>query len=302
VRWLALVVPLLGLLELFGWFFWRERAPAAEEWAKSAELVDRLRQRGDLLVVAPEWLEPLARSALGDERLPLADLARADESNYRFALELSALGARAPELAGWRELSREVNGSFVVRRLAQPRPEPALYRAIEQLRPETLTVVTEFFGVEAACEFDPRAAVSAGGLGGHLAFPRERFRCAGDESVFVGASVIDDARYRPRRCVAARPPPGGVLRLSFRDVPFGARLVGYAGSSFLLARSSESSVEISVSVGGEPLGRHRARDHQGFHRFEFSTVRFRGTRRELELELRSDSRRQGDFCFLVETR
>jgi hypothetical protein len=302
VRWLALVVPLLGLLELFGWFFWRQRAPAAEDWAVSAELVDRLRQRGDLLVVAPAWLEPLARSALGDERLPLADLARADESNYRFALELSALGARAPELAGWRELGRAANGPFVVRRLAQPQPELALYRAIEQLRPEALRVVTESFGVEAACEFDPHAAASAGGLGGHLAFPRQRFRCAGDESVFVGASVIDDARYRPRRCVAARPPAQGVLRLSFRDVPFGERLVGYAGSSFLLARTSERSVEIRLSVGGESLGRHRARDDQGFHRFEFSTAHFRGMRRELELELDGDPGRDADFCFLVETR
>jgi hypothetical protein len=302
MRWLALAVPLLALFELLASFYVRARAPAALDWAGVRASVAELGEPGDLVVVAPAWSEPLARQVFGDAWFPLANVARVDESGYSHALELSTLGARAPELATWREVARVARGPFLLRRLAQPAPEPALYRVMDQLRPDALAVEVEAWGLVSGCDYAPAAEVSAGGLGGHLALPSARFRCFDDDSVFVGATVLDDARFRLRRCLAARPPAAGVLRLTFAGVPFGERLVGYAGSSYLLARAAKGAIEVRVLSGGELLGRHLARDERGFHRFELSTERRRGTRGDLVFELRGDPLQAPDFCFVAETR
>src|SRR5689334_1388381 len=115
LAWLS--VPLIGVAELSAHLYFVGAAPVEAEWEDLAPAVEHQRQDGDLVTVAPLWAEPLARKALGEDLMPLADVARAEDSGYAHAIEVSLLEQRSPELANWRELSSEAIGRFKVRRL-----------------------------------------------------------------------------------------------------------------------------------------------------------------------------------------
>ena len=114
-RYLWLVVPVLGIVELALHVVFSRRAPRVEEWRELSGPVRRLKRPSDLLVVAPEWAEPIARHALGDGPFPLDQIARADASSFARAVEVSALGARAEETRAWRVASEEKQGRFTLR-------------------------------------------------------------------------------------------------------------------------------------------------------------------------------------------
>src|SRR5262249_32004369 len=116
-RFAFAAVPLLGLAELAAHFFFAERPPAFGDWFVLRDVVAAERRPGDLVVVAPEWADPVARRALGDALMPMRDEARPDVTRYASALEIGILGAHAHELSGWREIERREHGKFVVRRL-----------------------------------------------------------------------------------------------------------------------------------------------------------------------------------------
>src|SRR5262245_15359594 len=205
-RYLWLVVPLLGIAELALHLFFSRRAPRVEEWRELSVPVRRLKRPADLLVVAPEWAEPIARHALGDGPFPLDQIARADASSFARAVEVSALGARAEETRAWRVAAEEQKGRFTLRILENPAPVTPKFRFIEHVKPPELRVAIVDGERELPCVWNERAQVSAGGLHGHATFPRERFQCPGGEASFVGVTVIDDQRYLPRRCIWAHPP------------------------------------------------------------------------------------------------
>jgi len=293
------LIPLLGVGELVA-HYGRQRAPEPEQWKDSAALVERLWAPGSVIVVAPRWAEPLARFALG-ERMPLADVGRADESGYTAALELSILGESAPELDGWRETATASRGPFRVRRLVPPRPSNVRYRALEHAVPGRLSVEASTGEGSETCAFVEEARVTSGGLGGPVTAPARRFQCGSDPRVFVGVTAVDGPDYRPRLCLHARPPRGGRLSLTFHDVPVGNALVGYAGSSFLLGRSSSASVEVLLRVAGS-TSRRRFRDADGFRRFEVETSAHAGHTAEVVFDVTAPLARDADFCLTWETR
>jgi hypothetical protein len=299
LRLLFLLVPGLGLLELSSHQFFAQRAPRAEEWRELEKPVAKLLGKDDLLLVAPEWASPMARHALGDRFFSQEQVARADAKSFRRALEVSALGARNEETREWRVVSETESGRFTLRLLENPAPVSPLYRFVDKVTPKSASVRILADGAETPCSFDPRARVAAGGLHGHLAFPRERFRCGARQSEFVGVTIADDQDYRPRRCIFAPPTAAGVLRLDFRAVPLGRTLRGYTGSSYFLMRDGGSPVELSVFVGGERIGSVLHDDELGFREFSLDTNRFVGTSREVSFEVRGAPGRE--FCFTAES-
>ncbi len=301
IFWLA--VPLLGLAELALHSWFAARAPDFEDWAQVAPAVERVHQAGDLLVVAPEWADPIARLSFGEELMPLADVARADSGGYAHALEVSLLGQHAKELAGWRELTREESGAFELRRLENPNYRAALFNFVDHVEPERLFVAEWNGDAERACPYTDSAHVTAGGLPGHVTYPRERFRCLGGERYFVGVTVIDDQNYRPRRCIFAHPLAGALLHLRFRDVPVGKTLHGYAGQSYLIARDGIGPpVEFAVYIDGKEVGRRPFFDERGFDRFEFPLDGITSTRAEVTFEIQSKVAENREFCFYAEMR
>jgi hypothetical protein len=301
LRYLWLLVPGLGVVELGAHLAFAARAPSLDAWRALAPAVRAQKRAGEPVVVAPEWAEPLARHAFGDAVFPLAELARADDGSLARVLEVSALGARHAGTSGFRVVSETEHAGFTLRVLENPRPLPARYRLLEHVSPSELTVTVVTGEQSTPCVFSDRARVFAGGLHGAVAFPRERFVCPGPASAFVGITVIDDQEYRPRRCLWAQPPPGSVLRLVFVDVPFGAALRGFAGLSYFLSRDSDAPpIALSVSSQGTELGRYEHHDRSGWHSFGFATPLFSGKTAPLELEVSAKGREGRDFCLALE--
>ena len=206
-RFLWLLVPLAGLAELGLFAYDARRAPRVSEWQALRAKVAQLKGPKDLLVVAPEWADPIARYAFGEELMPIANEARADDSAYARALEVATLGKSAPQLQSWKVSDERAVGRFQLRVRENPKPELILFSFLDNARPPWLSVTAGDSGdSERACVYTEHATPSAGGLHGHLAFPRERYNCGGEE-FFVGVTILDDQQYRPRRCLWAEPSP-----------------------------------------------------------------------------------------------
>jgi hypothetical protein len=300
-RFLWLLVPAVGLLELGAQAWVSNRAPDLDEWRAVAPVVTSLKRAGEPLVVAPEWAEPIARHAFGDAAFPLAELARSDLSGSRRALELSLLGARSEEARDFRVVEERRSGPFTLRVLENPKPRSVAYRVLDHVRPEELDVAVVGGDTERPCAYTANARVVTGGLHGEVTFPRERFVCGGRESSFVGITVIDDQRYRPRRCLWAQPPQKGVLRLRFSGVPLGRELHGYAGLSYFLFRDGgREPIHLAAKLGERDLGSYLHRDEWGWHELRLAGGPAQAGTGTLELRIRAEHADARDFCFALE--
>ena len=301
LRYLWLLIPGLGVVELLLHAWFAARAPRVEEWRDLAALVRSEKRAGEPLVIAPAWAEPLARYAFGDPLFPLAELGRSDDAGARRVLEVSALGARNEATRAWRVVSEAEHGRFHLRVLENPRPVLAAYRFIEHVNPRDLAVAVVQGDQVSPCAFTDHAHATAGGLHGEVAFPPERFACHGLESTFVGITVIDDQQYRPRRCIWAQPPPGAALRLTFAGVPLTRQMRGFAGLSFFLFRDSVAPpVKLGLSSEGTSLGSYLHEDAWGWHAFGVSTPAVAGRTSSVEVEISAGDGSQRDFCFVLE--
>jgi hypothetical protein len=290
----------LGLIELLGHFWAIERAPTLADWQALRQPLARFKAQGELVVIAPEWADPLARAAFGDELLPVDMLARADARGYQRAVEVSALGARSSELEGFDEVERTRAGPFTLRRLSNPDYQPVLYRFVDHVEPGALAVTEGDDG--AACAWQQRAVGLTGGLHGNVAFPAQRFACRGGNAHFVGATIVDDQDYRPRRCIWAHAAQDGSLRLTFAGVTLGKTIRGYGGLSYFLARDGVGApVELTVRAAGREIGSVLHRDESGFQAFELSTAPLSGTTTDVQFEIKSAVPDQRGFCFYAET-
>jgi hypothetical protein len=152
------------------------------------------------------------------------------------------------------------------------------------------------------CTWNPRGRAVAGGLHGHPAFPKERHVCRGGASHFVGVTVVEDDQWLPRRCIWAEPVEGRALVITYRDVPLGAKLRGYATLPWWLEREKKGApVELEVSVDGRQVGRYVHQDGDGWKLFEMPTGRA-GRRGDVEFRVTSRRARERQFCFVADTR
>jgi hypothetical protein len=301
-RFLWLLVPAIGLLELGAQAWVSNRAPDIDDWRAVAPTVLSSKRPGEPLVLAPEWAEPIARHAFGDAAFPVAELGRSDLGAYRRVFEVSLLGARSEEARGFRVVSEERSGPFTLRVLENPKPRSVAYRLLDHVRPEELEVAIVAGDTERPCEYSDHARVGTGGLHGDVAFPRERFVCGGPDSAFVGITIIDDQRYRPRRCLWAQPPRNGVLRIRLSGVPHGRELHGFAGLSYFLFRDGgRPPIELAARLGARTFGSYAHRSEWGWHEFRMNggskDAVASGT---LELTVRSDEPDGRALCFDLE--
>jgi hypothetical protein len=304
-RWrfaVAGLLALLAVLELVLHLHFSRAAPRLSEWEALRPAVERLIDAGTLVVVAPRWAEPNARYALGDQLMPLSHVARADESRFERALEISMLGESAPELERWQLESERREGRFLLRRWRNPRVTPVLYDFLEHADPDHAVVSVLRRGQLDDCPWT-KGKVSNGDLHGHPTFPAWRFGCSDGDWSFVGATVIEDQQYRPRRCIWAHPVSGGVLTLRFAAVPIGATIRGYGALPYFFERERRgSAIELSVHVAGESVGNWRHSDGEGWRQFEFSTARFAGQQHDVEFRVQSKKTWRREFCFQADVR
>ena len=268
--WLALAVPLLAIAELLAQCGFAHWAPTPEQWAAIRPAVAALHEANEPLIVAPYWAEPMARWKLGNDLMPAREVARPDVTRYRKAIELSAMSARAPELAGWQVGSETRVGPITIRTRINPAPASVTFDFTDHVQPERADARVERGSTFAPCAFSESAPLESGGLGGMPTFPAARFLCPPEPSyVFVGVTIIEDQEYRPRRCIWSHPPKGGELVTRFRSVPLGTSIRGHAGMGWIQERfGTGASFTLRVLVDGTEVGRVVHADGAGWKPFE----------------------------------
>jgi hypothetical protein len=291
------LVPLLGVAELGLHEYFSRRAPDFDEYAALAPRLLESKPPGVPVVVAPSWAEPLVRQA-APAAFPLAELARADDSSYPSFLEVSLLGERAPELDGFVVQSTRQVGKFRLSVRRNPNPDPVRFDFVTAVERGEVEVFADRDGQRAACPLTSHAHTQTGGLHGHVAYPRQRYECGAGG--FVGVTLVEDAGYRPHRCVIARLPDAGRIVIHFDSVPSAPRLRGFAGFSYFLERDDVTeTVELRVSEAGQELGRHRVAGVRGWTRFELR----RGDRADgIEVGVSRLAPGSADVCFALEAR
>jgi len=115
-----LAVPALLLVVIAAWEIVATRRAASSvpddaAWAEAASVVRAGYQPGDLIVFAPDWIDPVGRLHLGD-LIPLEVAARMDADRFGRIWELSIRGARSSETAGLAAVATEQRGGVAVRR------------------------------------------------------------------------------------------------------------------------------------------------------------------------------------------
>lgn len=96
---------------------WRavREVPSDDAWREAAKLVRDDYRAGDLIVFAPEWIDPVGRMHFGDI-VTIEMAARMDGARYGRIWEVSIRGARAPETAGLEPVSTAQVRGVAVRR------------------------------------------------------------------------------------------------------------------------------------------------------------------------------------------
>jgi hypothetical protein len=302
LRWALALVPALGLIELGAHLWFAARPPAFEAWQRVAPAVAELRREGDVVVVAPAWADPLARSALGDEAMPLRDVARPDLTRYPGAIEISVLGQHDRELARWAEAERRDVGEFTVRRLSNPSPAHVVFDFTDHAHPP----IADVRGTDPAvdCTWNPRARIEVGGLGGHPTFPAERYECPGGVFFNVGVTVIADQEYLPRRCLWSHPFARGEIVTRFHGVPLGSVIRGHGGMYWIVERERKGApITLTVRVDGESVGQAVHRDGDGWAAFELPLGAHAGAASaDVEFAVSTPNNTHRHFCFEADTR
>lgn len=302
--WALLGVPGLGVVELLAHLYFRGRTPKLEDYAALEPVVSEMRQASELVVATPNWAEPNLRWALGDALMPLADVARPEESRYAAAIEVLLPGVTSAFPQWSVEASHRVDG-FLVQRLKNPEYEPVLFDFVEQFSPQRVSVdVGRGSQNRKPCAFNAHAAVTNGALGGHATFPAQRFECGSAEWDFVGLTVIEDQNYRPRRCLWAQPPSGKRSKsVRYRDVRLGARITGHTGIPYLVDRGGKGApIALSVKIDGETIGVVHHENGVGWQPFSVQTSAQAGTDHSVEFEVVADNSNKRDFCFHADVR
>lgn len=116
--WLAIPVVVLVLVAIWE-IIATLRAPAGVPgdgaWDAAAKVVRANHQKGDLIVFAPDWVDPVGRLHLGD-LVSIDDVARMDAAKYGRIWELSIRDARSPDTAGLTPVDVTVRDGISIRR------------------------------------------------------------------------------------------------------------------------------------------------------------------------------------------
>jgi hypothetical protein len=300
---LWLLIPAVALLELGGHAAVRSAVPSFEEWGEAAAFVSERIEPSDALTAAPGWVDPILRLVLGD-RISLAVAGRSDLAAYDRLWALSIRGERPPDAPPRdADFSKRFGRVEVLRwELA---PSTVLADLVAQLPRARVSVVRG--GVERACP--PRRMSPGGdaGLGkGPPPPPGERFFCPeGRGRYWVAPVVMEDLDLKPRRCV--RQPPLGEqpVRVAFRGVPLGERIVFYGGLYYEDERHRRGKpVRAAIRVNGEKVGTMIHRDGEGWKRLEVSTrVPSRGgPNGDIAIEVTAGETHRRTFCWAASTR
>lgn len=296
VSLLLALVPLSGLAELGLHSYFASRAPGFEAYAALGPKLEKLKQPGVPVVVAPSWAEPLVRQA-APKAFPVAELTRPDNSGFRQFLEVSLLGAQSVELAGFAVKREEQVGPFQLTLRDNPHATPPVFDFVTAVEVGQVEVFTQRGQERSSCERVERARTTTGGLHGSVTRPRSRHECGGS---VVGVTLIEDEQYRPHRCILVEPTDAGDVVLRFSSVPRSDVLFGYTGFSYFRARDyTGTSVELRFTDGAEAVGERQIVSNGTWNSLSVKRAAAQGA---VEVMVKRRSPEPADFCFALEAR
>jgi hypothetical protein len=296
-RWAFAAIPAAGLLELGAHAVQTHSVVPQADWQAARDYVSAQAKPEDLVAFAPRWADPIGRETFGAALATLGREARADESPFPRAFEVSIRGAHLPAFAQWKRAGEQRFGRVTVTTWENPAPAHVIDDLVSMVDPQRMRV--QRGGGD--CPFVHGGAQS-GGLGFGPAVPGDRFACQGGG--FVGASVVADLDYLPHRCIYA-PPPGGnaTVRLDFLNVRFGRALHGHHALYVEAERDRKGApVTITFKVGDNVIGTVVHHDGDGWKPFEFDTRDLAGKSAELVAEISAPNGDRRMYCFEADTR
>lgn len=321
---LWLLLPLLALAELTSLGVTRSRVAPNSDWRAAASFVRTEQRPGDLITSAPAWTDPLLRLVLGD-RIALAQAGRSDTDAFTRMWALTIRGERPydaprrePDFArGFgrvRVLRWELGRSPVrydlvahvrdaqVARLVSSGGSDADPPPSGEARRVPLPTPLRAGAAERPCPWRVGVA-QAGGLGAGVTTPAERFVCDVSRPwLWVAATVNEDLALEPRYCVYQHPQGAEPIRVAYRGVPLGTRLVLYGGVYSEHERMGENGpIEVAVRVDGQVVGRMTHRDRDGWKRMEAITAARTGTRGDISLDVSAENPHLRTFCWAART-
>jgi hypothetical protein len=298
----AAAIPVAGLLELTAHFVQTSSVVEEKDWNAARDYVAAQIRPEDLLTFAPGWADPLGREYFGSDLATVEREARADESAFPRAFEVSIHGGHEPSLVKWRRSDRRRFGGVVVTTLENPAPAHVLDDFVTMAAARRVRVSIARGASESECAFS-HGSPASGPLGFGPALPADRFACSGGN--LVGPTVLADPDYYPpRRCIYARPPSGAsVLRLRFVDVVLGHWLRGhhslYAEAE---APAQGPPVTITFRIGDSVIGQAVHSDGESWKEFEFDTSSLAGSHADVVVDVGSARAERRMYCFEATTR
>jgi hypothetical protein len=263
--WLAAGVLLVALLELALHFRVSGDAIPEADWQGAAALIRSEWRDGDVLVVAPSWISPLVRRAVGAS-LTAPSVAPGSLESAPRVWAVSARGFVAPRasLKDRPALSKRF-GDVHVERLDRSGESPKFDFVASFWQ---AAVSLERGGVVTPCVLET-GAPDGGGLGRGPVRPGRRYECDGKAERWIAPVTVEDLHYQPRYCV--REPAFGkaVARIEYGSVPFGEKLVFHAGLYLRDERKRKGApISLRVLINGNAAGEFVHRDGDGWARYE----------------------------------
>ncbi len=300
MAWLLFLA--IAVVEVVGHVVVRARVVDEQDWVAAAERVRREHRDGDLVVVAPEWADPILREHLGDV-ISLEDAGHSDLAQYE---RLWVLGIRGHLPAERPEGAPELDEQFGRVRVLRWRlpPSEVLYDFVENVADARVTMVEN--GAERPCPWREEGRARGGGLGAGPITPAARHACDPRRPwLWVGATMQDDLDLRPRWCVWQHPSGPEPIRATFDDVPLGERLVLYGDLYYEHERDrAHGPVSVAVRVDDEEIARMTHVDGDGWKRLVASTQR-PGQHRErgrVTIEVTAPDPNLRSICWAATTR
>ena len=293
-----LLAPLLALAELTSLAVTTSRVAPNGDWRAAAQFVRAAQLPGDLITSAPAWTDPTLRLVLGD-RLPFAQVGRSDTDAFTRMWALTIRGERPHDAPPRSPDFERAFGRVRVLRWDLG-SSPVRFDLVAHVR-EAEVVRVEGTAAR-ACVWRVGSA-SGGGVGAGTEIPAERFVCDPARPwLWVAPVVNEDLALEPRHCVYQHPQGAEPIRVTYRDVPLGTRLVLYGGMYATHERMGENGpVDVVVKVDGRAVGHMTHRDLDGWKRIEATTAARPGLRGDLSIEVSAANPNLRTFCWAART-
>jgi len=294
--WVWVLVAGVATFELVAHALIERAIPTDQSWEAASSFVRARYQPSDRIVGAPSWVDPIVRSELGD----LLSLRRAAPSDLAGIDRIWEVGIRGATTRTEPPALEEEFGRVRVR-MWPVTTDRVVYDFVEEVRDAEVELVRS--DEAKTCPW-MKVRAGEGGLGRGPMAPSERFVCDPDRPwLWVAATVLADLDLQPRRCIWQHPAGTDPVRVTFRNVPLGERLVIRGGIDYFSERRRIfGPVTLRVFVDDRLAAELVHDDGDGWSGIEVDTSALGLDRAVVRFESTAQDPSARSFCWAASTR